>query len=124
MTASEYQKVARHGIKYNDERDREFLSAFIEGTAGDLLIRDPRTLHAGAPNHSIDPRPMISIFAFSEEANAAYPDLYVRKPVPEQQQSLPRFGSLRQELNEWKFEEQTKQYGMMKTLEGALDPAM
>ena len=23
MTASEYQKVARHGIKYNDERERE-----------------------------------------------------------------------------------------------------
>ena len=59
MNAAEYQKVARHGIKYNDERDREFLSAYIEGKAGDLLIRDPRTLHAGTPNHSIDPRPMI-----------------------------------------------------------------
>ena len=124
MNASEYQKVARHGIKYNDERDREFLSAYIEGEAGDPLNRDPRTLHAGTPNHSSDPRPMIASFAFSEEANAAYPDLYVRKPMPEHQQSLPRFGSLRQELNEMNFEEQTRKYGMMKTSEEDLGPAM
>ena len=64
---------------------------------------------------------MISIFAYSEEANAAYPDLYVRKPVPERQQSLPRFGSLRQEVNEWIFENQTARYGLMRTLSGEVD---
>ena len=39
-------------------------------------------------------------------------------PVPGDQQSLPRFGSLRQELNEWNFEEQTRRWGMMRTLLG------
>ena len=124
MNAAEYQNIARHGIKYNDERDREFLTAYVEGERGDLLIRDPRALHAGCPNNTSDPRSMTSMFAYSKEANAAYPDFYVRKPVPEGQQSLPRFGSLKQELNEWNFEEQTRKYGMMKTLEEDLDPAM
>ena len=55
MNAAEYQNIARHGIKYNDERDREFLSAYIEGEAGDVLIRDPRCLHGGTPNHTSDP---------------------------------------------------------------------
>ena len=121
MNAAEYQKIARHGISYNDERSRGVLSAYIEGKAGDVLIRYPRCLHGGTPNHTSDPRPMISIMAFSEEANAAYPDLYVRKPVPEHQQSLPRFGSLRQEVNEWIFENQTARYGEMRTLSGEAD---
>ena len=33
MNAAEYQKVARHGISYNDERSRVFLSAYIEALA-------------------------------------------------------------------------------------------
>ena len=55
MNAAEYQNIARHGIKYNDERDREFLTAYVEGKPGDLLIRDPRCLHGGTPNHTSDP---------------------------------------------------------------------
>ena len=124
MNASEYRKIARHGISYNDERDREFLTAYVEGERGDLLIRDPRTLHGGTPNHTSDPRPMISIMAYSEEANAAYPDIYESLQVPEDQQSLPRFGSLRQDYSEWNFDEQTRRWGMMKTLEEGLGPAM
>ena len=118
MNASEYRKITRHGISYNDERAREFLTAFVEGERGDLLIRDPRALHAGCPNTTSDPRSMISIFAYSKEANATYPDLYVRKPVPEHQQSLPRFRSLREEVNEWNFDDQTRRYGEMRTLSG------
>ena len=118
MNASEYHKITRHGISYNDERAREFLTAYVEGERGDLLIRDPRALHAGCPNTTSDPRSMISIFAYSKEANATYPDLYVRKPVPEHQQSLPRFRSLREEVNEWNFNQQTRRYGEMRTLSG------
>ena len=55
MNAAEYQNIARHGIKYNDERNREFLTAYVEGERGDLLIRDPRCLHGGTPNHTSDP---------------------------------------------------------------------
>ena len=62
--------------------------------------------------------------AYTKEANAEHPDIYKSLQMPEGQQSLPRFGSLRQELNEWNFEEQTRRYGMMKTLEEDLDPAM
>ena len=58
------------------------------------------------------------MMAYSKEANAAYPDLYVRKPVPEHQQSLPRFGFLREEVNEWNFNQQTRRYGEMRTLSG------
>ena len=118
MSASEYHKITRHGISYNEERAREFLTAFVEGERGDLLIRDPRALHAGCPNTTSDPRSMISIFAYSKEANATYPDLYVRKPVPEHQQSLPRFRSLREEVNEWNLNDQTRRYGEMRTLSG------
>ena len=64
------------------------------------------------------------MFACSEEANAKYPDIYESLQVPEDQQSLPRFGSLRQDYNEWNFDEQTTRWGMMKTSEEDLDPAM
>ena len=121
MNAAEYQKIARHGISYNDERSRGFLSAYIEGKAGDVLIRYPRCLHGGTPNHASTPRPMISMMAYSKEANAAYPDIYKSLQVPEDQQRLPRFGSLRQEVNEWIFENQTARYGEMRTLSGEAD---
>ena len=64
------------------------------------------------------PRPMISIMAYTKEANAAHPDIYKSQQVPEDQQSLPRFGPLRQEVNEWIFENQTARYGEMRTLSG------
>ena len=121
MNASEYRKIARHGISYDEERARGFLTAYIKGERGDLLIRDPRALHAGCPNTTSEPWSMISIFAYSKEANAAYPDLYVRKPMPEHQQSLPRFGFLREEVNEWNFNQQTRRYGEMRTLSGEAD---
>ena len=91
MNAAEYQKIARHGISYKDERSRGFLSAYIEGEAGDVLIRDPRCLHGGTPNHASDP---------------SRPDIYKRLQMPEVQKSLPRFGSLRQGYNRWSFDEQ------------------
>ena len=118
MNAAEYQKIARHGISYNDERSRGFLSAYIEGKAGDVLIRDPRCLHGGTPNHTSDPRPMISIMAYTKEANAEHPDIYKSLQMPEVQKSLPRFGSLREEVNEWNFNQQTRRYGEMRTLNG------
>ena len=49
---------------------------------------------------------MISIMAYTKEANAAHPDIYKSLQVPEDQQSLPRFGSLRQGYNKWSFDEQ------------------
>ena len=54
MNADEYQNIARNGTRYNDERSRKFLTAYIEGKPGDLLIRDPRCLHGGTPNHTSD----------------------------------------------------------------------
>ena len=49
---------------------------------------------------------MISIIPYTKEANAAHPDIYKSLQMPEDQQSLPRFGSLRQGYNKLNFDEQ------------------
>ena len=119
----EYQEFAKNGIPYNEEEERRFLFAYIEGDEGDLLIRDPRTLHGGTPNHGEAPRAMISMLGYSKEAVEDYPRIYRPKEVPQDQMSMPRFrpGSLGQEDNKKEFESQTKRYGEMRTLENDLD---
>lgn len=47
------------GMKLVDRGEKEIETVFMK--AGDLMIRDVRTLHRGTPNKTIEPRPMVVI---------------------------------------------------------------
>ena len=116
VSGTQYNNITRDGISYNTEKATGVLNAFIVGNRGGLLRRDPRCLHGGTPNRSLEPRPTVATFAYSQEAVSTHLGSYVKNSTRMMQRSLPRFGDVDASWNEEKFNRTTDMYGEMRTL--------
>lgn len=113
-SAGTYGNISKEGTSYAKEQEWNFINSWIPAQRGDVIIRDVRVLHGGTPNRTDQPRIMIALSFYNNEAVEKYPSKYI--PFRKQDASLPRFHDFDQDSAIDKFAEDVEYYGLMKTM--------